>query len=83
MLCALLKTAKTESLQPSPQWNIDTTEEAKRHNQDMNRAEDYTLRLYGLNDMGSDRDWNEEYQQCKSMPMNTISDKVMRARALY
>ena len=33
--------------------------------------------------MGSHRDWNEEYQQCKSMPMNTISDKVMRARALY
>ena len=79
----LLKTAKTESLQPSPQWNIDATEEAKRHNQDMNRAEDYTLRLYGLNEVGSHRDWNEEYQQCKSMPMNTISDKVMRARALY
>ena len=79
----LLKTAELENVQLSPEWNVQDGKGSNSHHRDMNRAEDHLLGMYGLDERGSMRDWNEEYQQCKDMPTTNIGEKVMRARALY
>jgi protein TIF31 len=52
------------------------------HEQDRNRAEDHMFDMYGVDERGAMRDWNEEYQQCKDMPRGTIPERLNRARAL-
>eukprot|EP00475_Leptophrys_vorax_P044506 TRINITY_DN893_c0_g1_i1.p1 TRINITY_DN893_c0_g1~~TRINITY_DN893_c0_g1_i1.p1 ORF type:complete len:1282 (-),score=316.74 TRINITY_DN893_c0_g1_i1:63-3908(-) len=55
---------------------------APKHTVDHNRAEDSALYLYGLEDYGMLRSWNDEYQACLEMPKDTPHDRVIRARVL-
>lgn len=57
--------------------------EPQSHTFDLNRSEEA---LSGLgaekSSFGAIRDWNEEYQCCKELPIATPQDRIFRARAL-
>ena len=54
------------------------------HTFDLNRSEEADLQGYGVarTSFGAIRDWNEEYQCCKELPMKSAQDRIFRARAL-
>jgi len=53
-----------------------------RHRHDLNRAEDELAAAFGMDERGALRDWNEEYQSCRSLPSATLQERIVRARAL-
>jgi tetratricopeptide (TPR) repeat protein len=53
-----------------------------RHRHDLNRSEDELAAAFGMDERGSLRDWNEEYQSCRSLPCSDMAERVVRARAL-
>lgn len=67
-------------------WNVEEIKGGSLetiHRQDRNRAEEHMSGMFGVDQRGALRDWNEEYQQCKDMPSTTMPDRLNRARSLW
>ncbi|TKY68175.1 Clustered mitochondria protein [Spatholobus suberectus] len=47
------------------------------------RAENSLALLYGSEPLGMPREWNEELQTCRELPLTTPQERLMRDRALY
>ena len=60
-----------------------STKSSMNHTYDLNRAENDLLDTFGMDERGALRDWNEEYQQSKELPANTIQERLIRARTLH
>lgn len=54
----------------------------EKHNYDLSRAEDFLVYSADLELRGQSRDWNEEYQTCRSLPATTIQERIIRDRAI-
>lgn len=52
------------------------------HKYDLNRAEESFMNAFGMEERGSVRDWNEEYQCVKDLPRETLEQRITRARSL-
>lgn len=52
------------------------------HSYDPSRCEDDLLWMNGMNNRGNMRDWNEEWQTCKDLPIETVQDRMIRSRAM-
>lgn len=52
------------------------------HRYDLNRAEESFMNAFGMEERGSVRDWNEEYQCVKELPRDTLEQRITRARSL-
>jgi len=55
----------------------------EKHNFDLNRAEDALLLTSETDMRGQLRDWNEEYQNCKELPRETIQERSVRDAAIF
>jgi protein TIF31 len=52
------------------------------HAYDAARAEDELCNTFGMEDCGSLRDWNEEYQCCNELPSENASERLLKSRAI-
>ncbi|KAL7997250.1 putative clustered mitochondria protein [Plasmopara halstedii] len=64
-------------------WNSPIAISSGEHSYDLNRAEDELCSMYGMDERGVLRDWNEEYQCCRELPKDTLKDEIVRARVIY
>jgi tetratricopeptide (TPR) repeat protein len=74
-------TGKGPASKREPWWHSPAVA-WRAHRFDLNRAEDELAGSFGMDDRGSLRDWNEEYQSCRALPKTSLQERVVRARAL-
>ncbi|RLN96339.1 hypothetical protein BBJ28_00026158, partial [Nothophytophthora sp. Chile5] len=64
-------------------WNTPASTASDEHTYDLNRAEDELCASYGMDERGVLRDWNEEYQCCRELPVTSLKEELVRARVMY
>lgn len=75
------KSGSAPSSAPPSSSSASASSHKYNHVYDATRAEEDLLCTFGMDERGSMRDWNEEWQSCKDLPKATLQDRVVRARA--
>ena len=53
------------------------------HAADPSRVEDFMAACYGMETGSLPRDWNEEHQSCRELPMENRRDRILRERTMF
>jgi protein TIF31 len=72
-----LPTASHSWLIPSP------LNESCKSSYDLYRTNEYLCDLYGAEELGAPREWNDEIQSIRSLSANELGEKVVKARLEY
>ncbi|EFC43515.1 hypothetical protein NAEGRDRAFT_80039 [Naegleria gruberi] len=55
----------------------------EKHEYDPNRAEESFFTMLGTDPRIQQREWNEEYQNCKELPSGAMDERLIRDRTLF
>ena len=84
-------TPRIDSVVQSPSWlvplpssNDGTWQHDKMHGSNTNRTEEELMSTYGIEmKLGGMRDWNEEIQSAREMPVGTLIERMERAKIMH
>lgn len=90
-IATLYASGKGDEISLYPQWNVppkevvflDPSKDACSHTADMSRLQDDLLDSFGFDERGIPREWNEEFNSIQELPVESIQDRITKAKYVY